>query len=218
MRGRGWQRRREWGGWRLLFLYVVIAPISPSLLLIAPSNHPGFGLAPLVCSAAGALSAVQPGGRLHWGLWYLTPSALGWRKLSSGVFMAVGLWMAYETLRIGLTQWQLMPMLLSLSVMFLSASTSYLLASLLFIPKIDAKLEQLQSIASGEKNLDELELILPKDASIPLKIMAEITQRCLDEQRHDVARVLATYLALREPDHPSYFVLRSFLQGTEKSS
>ena len=134
------------------FPFTWLLPHFPSLLLIARSNHPGFGLAPLVCSAAGALSAVQPGGRLHWGLWYLTPSALGWRKLSSGVFMAVGLWMAYETLRIGLTQWQLMPMLLSLSVMFLSASTSYLLASLLFIPKIDAKLEQLQSIASGKKS------------------------------------------------------------------
>ena len=48
---------RVWGAYRLVFLYVVIAPISASLLLIARSAYPGFGLVPLLMGAAGALNA-----------------------------------------------------------------------------------------------------------------------------------------------------------------
>ncbi len=208
---------REWGFLRLLCLYVVIAPISASLLLIARSAHPGFGLVPLVMAAAGALNAVKPEQRLYFGLWYLVPWSLAWRQLSAHVFVVVGIWLSYEVLRVIIDQRQLMSMLITLSVMFLSASTSYLFASLLFVPKGSANLQLITDIAHGVQPLDRLEQALPKTENISLDLMAQITQRCLSEQRHDVARIVATYLALREPEHPSLAVLRSFLQGATES-
>ena len=206
---------RAWGAYRLVFLYVVIAPISASLLLIARSGYPGFGLVPLLMGAAGALNAIQPSQRLHWGLWYIRPWFISWRRCSSGLFSAVALWLVYEVGRIVFVEQQLMPVLLSLSVMFLSASTSYLLASVLFAKQRENALGIVREIAEGRRPLDELEGALPRNKIISLEVMAELTQRIIHEGRRDIAQVLSTYLALREPNHPSALVLRRYLKSDD---
>ena len=58
-----------------------------------------------------------------------------------------------------------MPVLLSLSVMFLSASTSYLLASVLFVKERENALGIVRDIAEGRRPLDELEGALPEAMS-----------------------------------------------------
>lgn len=209
-----------------ILLGSLLAPLTVSVHLMVGRAIPDPGMSAVLVGYAGALFALAPRLRLRWHIaWFLIVRFGTWR-LSTGLVSVLLVFIAQDFIRLAVAHIlnpDLVPSTYLIShalSVTLAGIGGYLLAQSLLLPGSvlgEKPGQRVAGIASGERPLHELEEALLKDDVIPMDRIEQVAQRCMHEQAHDAAQVLATYLGLRDPDNPTYRQLRQFL-GTDPTS
>lgn len=210
----GMALERRLGPAKVFALLVVLAPLTASVQLMLGHSLPSQGLGAGLAMLMGAWLALYPQARLRWHLWYVLPWMIGWRRFTTSLAMPMLLWVIWESARLGWQGQSWLDIPVSLLGLLLSFLASYILFGSVQLAPWQPSTRRSHALAQGRRPLDELEWVLREEAPLSATMVHALAQRCILEQRRDSARLLATYLALRDPLDPSYRQLRRFLQQT----
>lgn len=208
----------------VLLVLLILTPLTTSVHLVLGQPVPDIGLSASIPAMTGVLLGIVPRARLRLAFFYAPLVVVGRFATHLPLLAFATLFMAQDLARVlvcrsadpGLVPPGFALANLVTQVLALGAGLAFGLSlGLRTVRRHTAILQpdDLAALAAGRIELDELERVLFQADDLPLPVLERIADRCVAEDRPDAARVLATYLALRDPDCRAYARLRAYLAG-----